>query len=434
VLRNRIFGLIGAVAVLLGARVFAGLDSSYLLPLDDPAIQYAKLPVSDPVTQLQQRLDRGEVKLAYDPTFGYLPAVLKSLQAPVSSQVLVFSRTSFQASRIYPRSPRALYFNDRVAVGWVRTGEVLEIAAVDPRQGPIFFTMDQNRSRSPGFVRRDDCLQCHVFHGLGVPGFVVRSVHTDSSGVPLTAVGGFLTDHRSPLKDRWGGWYVTGTHGSQTHMGNTNPNRPDLSGDNVTDLSRLMDTGAYLSPHSDIVALMVLEHQARMQNLITRVNYETRLALESQAGMNVLNRSMNLPIEELSESNQRRIYNPAEELLGYMLFTDEARLGAPVRGTSGFAAEFSKQGPRDRRGRSLRDLDMTRRMFRYTCSYLIYSEAFDKLPDVVRERIYRRLWEVLSGQDRSAAFASISSADRQAILEILLDTKPGLPAYWRTKS
>jgi hypothetical protein len=169
-----------------------------------------------------------------------------------------------------------------------------------------------------------------------------------------------------------------------------------------------------------------------MQNLITRVNYEARLAIESQEGWNKLNLSMKLPVEEMSESNRRRINNAAEALVSYMLFTDEAPLTDAVKGTSGFAAEFSKQGPRDRRGRSLRQLKLTGRMFQYPCSYMIYSEAFDKLPDQVRERVYQRLWEVLRGQDHSREFEKLSSADREAILEILLDTKTGLPEYWET--
>lgn len=211
-----------AVALPIATLALADLSGSYVVPLDDPAIQYATRPVSDPVSKLQQRLDRGEVKLEYDPDLGYLTSVLRNLQTPVSSQVLVFSKTSFQAARIYPKMPRALYFNDTVAVGWVRGGDMLELATVDPRQGIIFYTLDQWRSTSPQLVRRDDCLQCH-YNGstLGVPGLLVRSVYPDISGVPLFHLGTFVTDHRSPLKERWGGWYVTGTHGTQTHMGNT---------------------------------------------------------------------------------------------------------------------------------------------------------------------------------------------------------------------
>jgi hypothetical protein len=235
--------------------------------------------------------------------------------------------------------------------------------------------------------------------------------------MPVMSEGGFITDHRSPLKDRWGGWYVTGTSGDQSHMGNAvvqypteDPKLPIGEGTaNVTDLRHFIDTGAYLSPHSDIVALMTLEHQTQMENLITRVGWEARLA-KVEAGHN------------LDEG--------VEDLLKYMLFSGEATLTAPIEGTSGFAAEFESRGPRDTQGRSLRDFDMKTRMFRYPCSYLIYSEAFDSMPAEVKDRLYRRLWEVLTGKDTSPEFAHLTPGDRKAIFEILLATKKGLPGYW----
>ena len=225
--------------------------------------------------------------------------------------------------------------------------------------------------------------------------------------MPLFHAGGFVTDHRSPLSQRWGGWYVTGTHGSQRHMGNVfvedrdHPDELDREqGANVTDLKGRIDTGMYLSPHSDIVALMALEHQTRMTNLITRVGWETRMAWRPEGDQ---------PGAEgaggpIGESARRRIDNAAEALLKYMLFTDEALLDAPVEGTSTFATEFAARGPRDHAGRSLRDFDLTRRMFRYPCSFLIYSAAFDALPAPARDRIYRRLWEVLTGADQTPVY------------------------------
>jgi hypothetical protein len=263
---------------------------------------------------------------------------------------------------------------------------------------------------------------------------VVRSVYPDSSGMPLFHQGAYITDHRSPLKQRWGGWYVTGKHGSGTHMGNLiyeDAQTPLLGmpeGGNVTDLKTRFDTGRYLSPGSDIVALMTLEHQSRMQNLITRVGYETRLALESQAA---INRMTHDPGEGMSESTVHRINSAVEVLLTYMLFTDEAQIDAPITGTSGFTSEFAAQGPKDRRGRSLRQFDLKRRMFQYPCSYLIYSEAFDSLPEPAKTRVYRRLWEVLTDRDHTPAFARLSASDRRAVLEILLDTKKDLPSYWQ---
>ncbi len=439
---RKLWAVACVIPVLLAVRALADLEGSYVLPLDDEAIQYASRPLHDAVTELQKTIADGRSPLTFNDELGYLPSLLRALKVPVTSQVLVFSKTSFQAPRISPHTPRALYFNDTTAVGYVKGGDVLEVATLDPKQGMIYYTLDQERARLPQLRRREECLQCHASPAsLGVPGNIVRSVYPDPTGLPLFQAGTFSTDHRSPLKQRWGGWYVTGTHGSQVHMGNTvvtrdiapNSREPvtldTAAGANITDLKWRFDTGAYLSPHSDIVALMVLEHQSRMQNLITRVGFETRMPLHSQAAMNQM---LGKPDTELSESTLRRINGPAEYLLGYMLFTDEALLDAPIAGTSGFAEAFAQQGPKDKQGRSLRDFDMKRRMFRYPCSYLIYSEAFDNLPDRARDRIYRRLWEVLSGQDKSAAYARLTTGDRKAILEILRDTKKGLPGYWGT--
>jgi hypothetical protein len=416
------------VAIVPVGLAIAGLSGSYLVPIDHEAIQYSKAPVDDAVARLQKRIDSGEVKLKSDDTFGYLRSVLQALGVSESSQVLVFSKTSFQAPRIAPRTPRALYFNDKVEVGFVRTGEVLEFASLDPKLGVVFYTLDQEPTAHPHFDRRDTCLQCHQSGGtLGVPGLVVRSVFPDSTGMPLFHAGTFVTDHRSPLKERWGGWYVTGTSGDQTHMGNAiveDRNQPDRlqseNTQNLTDLHGKIDTGAYLTPHSDIVALMTLEHQTQMTNLITRVGWEARMALHDNEA---ISKALGRPANDLSESTTHRINSAAEELVTYMLFSGETKLTAPIKGTSDFTAEFAKSGPRDSKGRSLREFDLQTRMFRYPCSYMIYSEAFDQMPDVVKARVFLRLKEVLTGKDTSAPFAHLTPTDRKNIYEILTATK-----------
>jgi len=187
----------------------ADLESSYLLPLDNEAIRYATEPLTDSVIALQERLKKGDAKLEFDPQFGYLPAVLRELEVPVSSQILVFSKTSFQS----PRSHRA---RRAPSITTIRSRSVsLEAATwskshqVDPREGVIFYTLDQEKTDKPRFARREQCLQCHISSATrGVPGEVVGSVHTDNTGMPVFQAGTFVTDHRSPLKDRWGGWYV----------------------------------------------------------------------------------------------------------------------------------------------------------------------------------------------------------------------------------
>lgn len=422
------------IALPVASRTQSPFSGSYPL-LDEEVIRYKDTPPNDLVARLQRRLEQGKATLRFQGPQGYLRSVLQQLGVPLSSQMLVFSKTSFQQHLISPATPRALYFNDSVYVGWVPGGNVVELAAVDPSQGTMFYTLDQRPQAQPKFVRREECLQCHASpNTVGVPGLLMRSVYTAANGFPELHAGSFLTDQSSPLKERWGGWYVTGTHGAQRHMGNVwftdreHPDRLDVeSGANVTSLKGRLDVTAYAVPHSDLVALLILAHQTHLHNLISRVNWETRIALSRQASMN---KDLGVPGDTLSDSTRHQIDSTVEVLLRAMLFTDETRLEAPVRGTSAFTREFTAAGPKDRAGRSLRDLDLNRRMFRYPCSFLIYSEAFDALPKPALDRFYRRLWEVLTGKDTDAAFATLSRSDREAILSILRQTKPDLPGYW----
>jgi hypothetical protein len=395
---------------------------------DHDAIAYATSAPTDAIAHLQARIDAGEVTLAYDEARGYLPSVLAELNVPPSSQGLVFSRTSLQLDRIAPWSPRAIYFNDDVYVGWVQGGPIIEVASVDPKLGAVFYSLPQKAEAKPRFERETHtCLVCHDSTSVtgGVPGLIVRSVIPDRYGYGLAPVGKSITTDQTPLQERWGGWYVTGTHGEQTHMGNVIA--PVLShevgniksylasaklptGHNVTDLRGRLDLDPYLTPHSDIVAMMVLAHQATVHNLITRAGYDGRVA------------------EREGAVSEARIRNAAEPLVRALLFVKEAPLTAPLKGTSGFAEEFAARGPRDAKGRSLRDLDLERRLFKYPLSYLIYSESFDAMPAAVKEYVYRRLAAILGGHDASPEFAHLASADREAILQILKDTKPEMTA------
>lgn len=395
-------------------------------------IGYRQGDSQDPVARLQQRLERGEVRLDYDETTGYLAAVLRELQIPVSSQGLVFSKTSFQLHRIEPHHPRAIYFNDDAYVGWVRGGEVLELAAVDPVRGGIFYVLDQTRTARPKFIRNDECLQCHAANNTRhVPGFVVRSVYPDDRGYPISSLGSHVTNHTSPLRERWGGWYVTGTHGTERHAGNmlfdekSRPENPEsLTGGNLTSLVGKFSPREYLSPHSDVVALLVLEHQTQTHNLVTRLNYETRLALHHQR---VLDDALQRKTVGLSDSTRRRIERAASELVRQLLLVGEARWRDPIRGTSSFAREFSASGRRDRQGRSLRDLDLQTRLFRYPCSYLIYSESIHRLPDEARAELWRQLELALTGKSTGPDIPTIPPTEAQNIIEILRDTKKDLP-------
>lgn len=399
-------------------------------------INYSSDILADPVSGLVERVRAGEASLQYEPEHGWLKSLLETLHVPVSSQSLVFSKTSLQRSRISPRTPRAIYFNDDIYIGWMPNGEVIEISSVDPQKGAIFYTLDQHDTKRPRFRRETDrCLICHSStHTRGVPGQIVRSVYADADGQPVFRAGTYRTDPTSPFEKRWGGWYVTGTHGAMRHMGNVivqdenDPERLDVeSGANTLNLTDRFNTARYLSPHSDIVALMVLEHQSDVHNAITTANYSARLALRDKQ---VMNDALGRDPDYESQSTRRRISGAVDDLVEALLMCGEFRLTSPVTGTSAFAEEFVRTGPRDAQGRSLRDFDLQTRLFRYPCHYLIYSESFRALPERIRTLTLERIYQVLDGRDRSPQFAHLTKEDRRDVLEILTQTLPDLPKSW----
>lgn len=393
------------------------------LPGTHPSIAYLAGEYDDPVARLAAAVASGETVLEHGDRFGYLPSLLDHLEVPTDSQALVFSKTSLQAHLIGPRTPRAIYFNDRVAVAFVPGSELVELAAFDPRRGGVFYTLDTSRTDRPRFDRPDVCLQCHQAAAtLGVPGPYVGSVSTSATGRPDFRLGTVVTDHRTPFEERWGGWYVTGTHGAQRHRGNAlarDPTTPaglvDPANQNLRNLTRFIDPDDYLRPTSDLVALMTLEHQTHLVNLYTRAGWEARIAEADGA---------------LDETEAAARATIVEQITRYMLFADEAPLSAPIRGVSSFTATFPTRGPRDAAGRSLRDFDLDTRLFRHRLSFLFYSDLFDGLPDTVRMAIYDRLLEVLTGTAIDG-YEHLSAGERRMILEIVRDTKPGLPDGWR---
>lgn len=401
--------------------------------LDEPPILYSTTEPHDAVQKLSAALSAGERSLAWDKKQGWLPDLLRALQVEPTTQTLVFSKTSLQVHAISPRNPRALYFNDDVYVGWVPGGDLIELSAVDPVQGAMFYTL-KNRGADGPQISRDDsrCLSCHATSKTqNVPGYLIRSVFAGENGHPHYALGTITTDHRTEFDERFGGWYVTGEHGLMRHRGNVFA-RNDAAdpidwelGANRQQLDDLFDVTRYLVPQSDLVALMVLEHQTQMHNLITRVSYETRRALHYQEKMNsIFERAPDTTLE----STQRRIHSACEQLLAYQFFSGEAVLEAEVTGGSTFAETFQQRGVRDPQNRSLRDFDLKSRIFKYPCSYLVYSDAYAALPSPAKQYLSQRMREILQGKDRSKPFAHLSSNDRQAIWEILSATKPEILA------
>ena len=403
-----------------------------------PPINYETAPADNAVTRLQKQLATGQKKLTFEDDRGYLKSVLAALDVPESSQVLVFSKTSLQRSRITPKTPRAIYFNDDVYIGFCLRGDVMEVSVADKALGTVFYTLDQQPTDRPRFQRQNDnCMICHASSSnRGLPGHLMRSVHPDRTGEPMVGSGSYRTDDTSEYPDRWGGWYVTGTHGKTSHMGNwlfrtrRDLDEPENPSDNrnLTDLRQHFSTGPYLTPHSDLVALCVFGHQTSIHNKLVHAALETRSARYYETE---LNKALNEPAGKRWDSALSRIKGAGDELVKAMVFSGEANPGEKLEGTSGFAKEFAARGPFDKRGRSLRQFDLTTRLFKYPCSFLIYSEAFKELPTEVKDYVLRRLYDVLTGKDRDKAFDHLSAADKLAILEILRDTLPDLPGYWK---
>lgn len=413
-----IFPLLLIGAGLLQAEDFQG--STHVMPYDEEIINYSATKPGGPIAELQERIDQGKVKLSYDDKFGWLPALLTELKIPKSSQTLVFSKTSLQRSVITPKNPRSLFYNDDVYVGYIPGAPMMEISSVDPKLGGIFYHLEQAPAAKPQFVRDADCLSCHVSsRTLGVPGHFVRSVGTDATGELEAGSEVSHIQHCTPFSDRWAGWFVTGKHGDMPHRGNLIGRadferaemNPNFKG-NLQSLDGLIRESDYLGKGSDVVALMVLEHQGHMHNYITRLNYETRIMM-AQYG------------------HTRYLTKKVDAFLRYLLFTEEAPLAAPISGNPQFVRDFEAQGPRDSQGRSLRDFDLQTRLFKYPCSFLIYSKAFDEIPDIMRDQIYQRLWDILHGRDANSDFANLPEDQRMAVRDILLATKKGLPAYWK---
>jgi len=418
-------------AVLLIAPAARGED------FERPPIQYSESTPDNVVSRLIADLEAGRTRLEYrEGGWGYLPALLKALDVPVESQVLVFSQTSLQRSRISPKRPRAVYFNDQVYVGFCQAGDVLEISAVDPQLGAVFYTLNQKQPDGPDLDRQTDaCLLCHSSSRTeGVPGHLVRSLLVDRGGQPMLSAGSYTVDHRTPIERRWGGWYVTSQPGAPQHLGNLilrgNEREVDIDsarGTSCTSLEEHFDVHRYLAPHSDIIALMVMEHQALVHNRIAKANFAARQAHHyEQALREALGESSDQPLE----STARRIQSAGDDLVDALLFVDEAPLAAPIEGTSQFKATFAQQGPFDPTGRSLRQFDLHQRMFAYPCSYLIYSEAFDALPQPMLDYVWQRLHEVLIKGQHRERFPNLTDEDRQAIVEILRSTKSNLPPSW----
>lgn len=404
-----------------------------------PPINYSATTPTDRVARLQKALESGTVDL--DPALpekAFVGRLLEILEVPAASQVLVFSKSSLQNSHIHPRQPRALYFSDDLYFGWSHGSGIFELISSDPKLGAVFYLIERDSKAGKIEVVREsaECFSCHAGGRTGGrPGMVIRSLYVEESGQPIFSAGSFNVDHTTPFEDRWGGWYVTGYHGDARHLGNIfSEALPDgraefdrEPGANLEKLDQFIDPDDYLVPTSDIVALMVMEHQVAMHNQLIEGDFTVRSAIYRSRQ---LNRELGLEDPDgLSDSCRRIIHHQAEKIVSALLFRDEAPMpegGIDSKGP--YLAAFSDAAIPNQEGRSLRDFQLLDRLFKYRCSYMIYSEAFQNLPNELRGKVLARLDAVLLGQDDGALGDHLSDSERERIREILVDTLPGFPA------
>lgn len=401
---------------------------------------YFSAPLSDTCTALDKALQEGKVKLTLSEPRKMVQEVLDALHVSKDTQVLVFSKTSVQKDRISSTTPRSMWFNDECYVGWV-PGGLMEFAAMDPHLGPIFYFLNPDRPDRavPRLDRTENCMNCHGGSMTNrVPGVFVRSVFPDKDGGLLLQAGTSLIDHTSPIPDRWGGWYVTGKHGTMEHMGNVTATQDKdgnvvldkKKGMNVTDLSRYFDTSRYLRPDSDIVALMTLEHQVAMHSRLVEAAYDMRTAITRQTALR--KELGEPPTEDFVGSTKVVADSHCEKLLQCLLFAGEAPMpDGGVDGGPAFQEAFRTNRKPTADGKSLKDFQLLNRLFKYRCSYLIYSRSWDALPDKFRELLYRRLYDILTAEKPVKGYDHLGASERRDILEILRATKDGLPDYWK---
>jgi hypothetical protein len=382
-------------------------------------IRYSDAKPTDALASVAADFASGKRNMEGGTALERLRFVLKTLEIPEESQVLVFSKTSHQNSLIHPGNPRALYFSANAYVGYVPGGKI-EAIVRDSILGVVFYLIDD--SPTGGLkIERDfsNCLSCHGTTATEhVPGLQVRSVLADAGGHPLLALGTSQVSHETPVAERWGSYYVTG-RGSLPHLGNRiyQENGPvEPRAEELIDLHQRIDVSKYPCPTSDVVALMVLEHQCKIHNLMTAASMQYRRAYFLGHAMDA-NRDPDLgSAGQVADAS-------ADKIVECLFFKDEADLGENLEGDEAFQRSFGDRIPKTSDGRSLADFQLFHRLFKHRCSYMIYSQAFADLPLRVKRSVLEKMHSAL--EDDGSKVDWLKASERKKISEVLAETLPG---------
>lgn len=408
-----------ALGLALGQAVLSAEESGALdfADLERPEHDYWNRTPTDPFTRLIGDLESGRLGLDESSEKAYLVSLLKALKIPVSTQTLVYSTTSLQLRLISPRSPRAIYFNEEIYLGYVPGGKI-EIVSIDPELGAIFYIFDIPKAGvRPVAERSRRCMNCHSDEDTReVPGIVIKSVVPGPTGGSLESYRRGITGHEIPLSDRFGGWHVTGGENLGKHWGNLT-GRLSPAGLQTEPLppGERFDWSTFPVATSDVLAHLLHEHQAGFVNRVVETHYRLRTALANGKG-------------RFLEADRADMERQVEELTRYLLFADEAAL--PDGGIAGdplLKEEFLAARRSAANGESLRDFDLKTHLFRNRCSYMIYTPLFQSLPEGFRRRIYQRMERALAASPADAEFSHLRPDEKARLRVILAETVPGWP-------
>jgi len=393
-------------------------SSSSYSDIDGPPHYYRTRTPQDRFTRAMEAIEN-DPHLDRSSEKAFLSSFLKILGVPASSQMLVFSTTSLQINLISPSNPRAIYFSEDIYVGYVPGGRI-EVLALDPELGAIFYIFDIPREQSSPirFERSTRCMHCHASEDTGyVPGLLIKSVApAPRGGGSLDSFRRLQSGHGVPFADRFGGWHVTGKHGITNHWGNLigrfvngeitrEPNPPGVK----------YQWAKYPVETSDILPHLLHEHQVGFVNRVVEAGYRARTALFLSNGNKIT------PAQEAELDEQAKI------VTRYLLFADEVPLpGGGVDPDATYKTDFLADRRATSEGLSLKDLDLKTRLFKHRCSYMIYSAIFQELPGVLKNRVYQRLKAALKETPANEEFKYLPAAERRAIRGILKATLPEL--------
>jgi hypothetical protein len=373
---------------------------------------YNTLPTHDRFARFNADVGAGRTSLNAENELELLRSLLRALDIPISSQMLVTSATSFQKTIISPRRPRALYFNDDTYVGFVPGGRI-EVISIDPARGPMFYIFGRPAAgKIPRIRRSDECLTCHATPEMKeIPQLIVESVVPGITGGGEKAFRRGLSGHSVPLDQRFGGWLVTDTPDLPRHQGNFliewtahgMKEKPMHAGE-------LFDLGRYPVPTSDLLPQLLHEHQVGFINRVFDATYRTRVLLHEHAGQ--------------VETAYPELESLARGLVRYLLFADEVPLPPEgVAGSEPFKAEFLAKRCIASNGHSLRDFDLRTRLMRYRCSYMIESPAFSGLPPHLKRLVDLELNRALDPASQAQDYSYLPAAEKATIRDILQEAR-----------